>query len=250
MTSINKSGFTIIESMLFLAITALVFVVGFAGIGSRLEAVRYTDSVRNLESDVETVLRNTDDGLNLRLLNQACSITGASPVIAETASDNPVGQQEQCAVAGVDVNFEIDETKRDSFTTNSTAIATGQYSGGDFEFFTPRQINDSNFDIVPYIVNASEVPGTFETYDLLWGLEYRGYYDNAGGIENSDISIRYIRSPISTQTYVFENSSGSLSPVGLPVNICFIDTNDRSATLTISSNAKVSVAYQNGTCDV
>lgn len=246
MTSKHKLGFTIIESMLFLAISGLVFVVGFVGIGARLEAVRYTDAVRNLESDVETVFRNTDDGLNLRAPDQPCKVSGTSVEFNGTSTQP--GQEPQCAVAGVDVTF----SEATEFKTSSVAVATGEVNGGDFSFFNPLQINDPDFDINSYLVNAKQIANTGNIYDLLWGLEYQGYL-NSSNVTAEDIVVRYIRSPISTQTFMYAQvGSGveSYSELTDPLHVCFADQEGRSATLTFLTNATISVAYQGGACDI
>jgi len=229
--------------MLFLAISALVFVVGFAGVGARLEQVRYNDSVRNLESDVETVFRNTDDGLNLRLLDASCSASSSGPVTSDSGGVD-LGQTEQCAVAGVDIGFET--ATPGSFSTDAMAVVTG--GGSPFNFFTPEQINDSNFAIDNYLVQAAPIPGTGGEYPLQWGLEYSGYV-NSGSFTPDDITVRYIRSPISPQTFIYAYS-GTATPTQLsdPLQLCFTDESDRTATLTFQQNATVDVTYQGAEC--
>jgi len=238
------AGFTIIESMLFLAISALVFVVGFAGIGARLEAVRYTDSVRNLESDVETIFRNADDGLNLRLAEADCTTSGQAPDIDPTGGTTR-GQDEQCAVAGVDISF--DTATSGNFTADSMAVVTGQNNGG-FNFFSPEQVNDKDFDISPFLANAAAIPGTNAEYRLQWGLQYIGYV-TGGSVSGDVVTVRYIRSPISPQTFIYSYvGNATPSQLNAPLQVCFADQSDRTATLTFQPNATVDVTYQGDEC--
>ncbi|HEX9679100.1 MAG TPA: prepilin-type N-terminal cleavage/methylation domain-containing protein [Candidatus Saccharimonadales bacterium] len=61
----NQKGFTLVEIMLFLAISGLVLVIGFAGISGRNANVQFTDSIRSLDFFMQKQFNNVLNGVNV-----------------------------------------------------------------------------------------------------------------------------------------------------------------------------------------
>lgn len=65
MTSVkSQKGFTLVEIILFLALTGLIFLIGFVGIGGRNRQVQFTDSIRSIDSFVQSNLNDVFNGVN------------------------------------------------------------------------------------------------------------------------------------------------------------------------------------------
>ncbi len=69
----NQSGFTIIEVTLFLAISGLLFIIGFFGISARTRSVQLTDSMQSLNAQVKDVFSDVYTGVNTREANNFCN---------------------------------------------------------------------------------------------------------------------------------------------------------------------------------
>lgn len=91
-------GFTIIEVMLFLAVTGALTVAVMVGAGVSISQQRYRDSVNTLKSFVQTQFNETTNVVNDRAQNWTCSGAGA-------VTETPVGGGEvrgtsNCVVLG------------------------------------------------------------------------------------------------------------------------------------------------------
>ena len=96
----NRLGFTLLEVALFFAITGLLALVAFAGLGPRLRNVRFTDSVRTLESTAQRQLSDFQAGVNKRPANIGCTVAGGAPSLTELAIGQKAGSSADCVVNG------------------------------------------------------------------------------------------------------------------------------------------------------
>ena len=76
----RRQGFTIIETVLVLAITGLLLAVILATIGNSLNQQRYTDSVNQTLDHFRGLYTDTSSTQNDRTAAQACSASGLSTV--------------------------------------------------------------------------------------------------------------------------------------------------------------------------
>lgn len=99
----NKQGFTLLEVMLFFAVSGLLALVAFVGLGPRLRNVRFTDAVRSLESTTQRQLSDFQSGVNLRDSSVSClegGVTGITIDIDPGAGGQSVGASEDCIING------------------------------------------------------------------------------------------------------------------------------------------------------
>jgi len=93
----STRGFTIIETMLVLAITGLLVASLLAGIGTSIGVQRYRDSVTSLKSTIQDQYARVNNVSNPRDSNWTCDGTG-TPVVADNRGTNP--GQSKCVVMG------------------------------------------------------------------------------------------------------------------------------------------------------
>lgn len=101
-------GFTIIETMLFLALTGLMLVGALAGIGTNLSRQRYKDSVQ----DVVTMIRNQYDyvtrvQIDKRDGSDMCDVIATGTGYTESSKNIGRGRS-KCNVYGVAIVFGLD----------------------------------------------------------------------------------------------------------------------------------------------
>ncbi len=93
----KKDGFTLLEVMLFMAISSSLALIAFASMGPRLRNVRFTDSIRGLESNLQSNLYEQSN----KLVSQAgkvCKRSGTSVLIEDGSA--PTGTSSDCVVNG------------------------------------------------------------------------------------------------------------------------------------------------------
>lgn len=120
----NKNGFTLLEVVLFLAISSALAVIAFAGLTPRLNNVRFTQSVRGSEAIIAKQFTASTLGENSRSDLYSCQQGTNSfgkyypqivpdPSIADPRSDSVAGvargASSTCVVNGKIVLFEADK---------------------------------------------------------------------------------------------------------------------------------------------
>lgn len=187
MGNLNKNGFTLIETMLFLAITGALIVAVLVGTGASINVQRYRDSVTSLKSLIQG---QYSDVLNVQNQATATNIACDSNAnISTTGNTVPRGQSD-CVIMGKYV------TINGSNVTTSTVI--GHASGT-----TTSDLSDINL-IKSY--NLSTLPSSTETSQLEWGTQI-AWPKSGGGAKSPttprSIAILIIRSPQNGQNYTF-----------------------------------------------
>ena len=68
----NTKGFTLLEVSLFLAVSGALGLIAFVGLGPRLRNVRFTQSIRLIESTINAQFAASQSGQNNRPANFIC----------------------------------------------------------------------------------------------------------------------------------------------------------------------------------
>lgn len=87
MTSSKRSGFTIIETLLFLSVSGILAAAIFVGVGSTINTQRYRDSVNSLQSFFQ------------QQYSDVANVTNENSVNACKSGNNPRGQSD-CEILG------------------------------------------------------------------------------------------------------------------------------------------------------
>lgn len=97
----TTGGYTLLEVMLFLAISSALALIAFLGLGPRLRNVRFTDATRALQSDIVREFSSTQAGVNRRPDNFLCSYNSTldGPKV-EAKNDVATGSSGDCIING------------------------------------------------------------------------------------------------------------------------------------------------------
>ena len=187
MSAIYKSGFTIIETMLFLAVTGVLVVAILAGTGSSINIQRYRDSVSTLKSVFEQQYSDVSTVRNeVRAADVSCT---ANAVIDTSGTTLPRGQSD-CVVLGR------------YMTINDTAI-TQSIVVGNNPIAAPSYATDIK-ELQDY--KLSLLTTSTETSQLEWGARIAWPASGSGAKAPTmprQIALLILRSPTSGLTYTF-----------------------------------------------
>lgn len=196
MRVLRRSGFTIIETMLFLAVSALLSVMVLVGASVAINAQRYKDAVVTLQSDIQ---QQFEDVITVKNSREDAGVTGCNGARGQT----------DCVLLG-------------KLLTLSSTGAVTQYAIFGREPAISF-IADTEYDLLreyaPTVVESSMQAGTIE-----WGAQIRWPVSGEGARPEGtarDIGILVIRSPESGLTYTFTRDSAStegLSAIITPAN--------------------------------
>lgn len=204
MRSVNRAGFTIIETMLFLGISGLLIMGVLTGVGVSINIQRYRDSVVSLQSVLQQQFNEVANPINVREGNDVCEADG---------SDVPIGQSD-CVLIGKYITT-VDD--KNILIRNVIGYNSNPFSaiGTDTEVLQAYNIKVTN-------INS-------ETYQIEWGSSVNEVRSN----NPINFSILIAKSPQSglIKTYTTEETVAD-SNIG---NI--IDTNNLKSDLIICVNS-------------
>ena len=98
----NTKGYTLLEVMLFLAISGAIALTAFVGLGPRLANARFTSSIRSLEANFTQEMQESQSGLNVRDSLNSCTVGnwyGEVPDI-KTTTNTESGTSDDCVING------------------------------------------------------------------------------------------------------------------------------------------------------
>lgn len=188
----NAVGFTIIETMMFLAITGLLAVGILAGTGAAIAQQRYKDSVNSLQSFVQDQFSKVTHVTNSRDGNWSCS----DGIVAGDGNE-PRGTGE-CVILGRLIS--IDETGQ---RVTASDVVAQRLEGAETKPSDIEELTDN------YTIATS--PIDVETEDVAWGATVV----RPGSSDPQPTNILVVRSPLSGRILTFASASTLSSPSAL-----------------------------------
>lgn len=194
MKTVYVTGFTIIETMLFLAISSLLVVGVLIGIGNSIGGQRYHDSITSLQSILQqqySDVSNTGHSTS----TWSCTIDASgNPKLVNTGSNVASGQSD-CLVLGKYISSSDGQTIN---IKKVLGIALTSYFTDDIAAFSASKLTVTTVDSVDY--------------KLEWGATLKK--PNGGGVSN--FSVLILRSPISgaVRTFIHPTSQVADDSIG------------------------------------
>ncbi len=177
MSTQKHSGFTIIEVMLFVAISAVVTTAALVGWSTNINTQSYRDSARSLASALGQQYTNTLNVSNDRANDQTCNNSN----IAQSNPGTPIGQTD-CVLMGRYI------VMKGTKLAMSNIIGSGSSASG----------NDMSA-IAAYSPVADTASGS--SYSIPWSSRPYPSKDNKAATLN--VAIAIVRSPVSGTVYTF-----------------------------------------------
>ena len=201
------AGFTIIETMLFFAVSGILIIMLLVGVGASLNTQRYRDSVETFKSLLQQQYADITSVQNSRDDNWSCGNT-ATPSTTGTVQDNR--GQSNCVLLGKYVLIQDDKVS----VYKVVGYQTSELDRGD----------DVSSLKNNYVMNVDK--GDVESSTLEWGTQiaYPTKTNNTAyprPPSPRSIGILVVRSPDSGQVYTFSTSDtdvtdeASLNPTTL-----------------------------------
>ncbi|MDQ2973686.1 MAG: hypothetical protein M3Q79_04375, partial [bacterium] len=173
-----RGGYTILEVMIFLAISGLIFVSAAAGVNGRQQRVQYTQSIRDFEGQMEDVLNDVAAGYYPAPTGFECRALGGGNPRPDftTAGGTPDehGGSDDCISVGKAVLFNLNgNNDADDF-----ALATLVGVRPSIESNSKVAVESTN-PKVAYDNNPGNPFDLTEFKGLRFGLRVTGIYDIA-----------------------------------------------------------------------
>jgi len=141
MVAKTESGFTVVEVVLFLAITGMLFAALMVGVGGAVTQQRYLDSVRSFKSSVQNEFSqvvNTDNQLTGR--EGGCTATGETSGAPDSPDERDTRGASNCVMLGKAIT--IDGTRVTTAPVTALDKTSNDISGMSeleaFQAYAPR----------------------------------------------------------------------------------------------------------------
>lgn len=185
----HAHGFTIIEVMMFLAISMLLLLGVFLMSGNMISGTRFTDSVRGLESFLQRQYEEVTSGVNTR------TQVSCSGSVVSSGSSTP--GTSDCLLLG----------KVIVFRANTETVDTYNIVGSQW---TAIPTNPTLSQLL-YSYNPQSVPTSRSSFTIPWQAEFTaGRRADAQAVN----AIAFMRSPVSSEVGTFHFAT-SASPTSV-----------------------------------
>ncbi len=165
-------GYTILETMIFLAVTAMLFIAAMTTIGGKQATVQFTQGIRDTQSKIQDVINNVSTGYFPTDSNFKCIVGDAIPAnnipnVAPsfTLGASIQGSSEKCVSLGKVLEFANSATASEGATNYNIISVAG------------RRINNSGQEVLsldeakPTAVSFAGGPDVTESSVLQFGVK-------------------------------------------------------------------------------
>lgn len=245
----RQKGYTIIEVMIVLSISTLLFAGAVAGYAHQNSKTQFTNGVRDMENKIQDILNDVSTGYYPSYENFVCTRTGspAVPFIGEPDyADNPTpfqGTNQDCIFLGKAVAI------NDGYMASFTMVGLRNSSADEDE--PSESVEEAQARTI-----KSSVPGTFDVLSLNASIHIDkiipnnpgfavvsgfGNGDSGGaGATTSQVAIAPVNS-----SYNFESATGqvvSSTKLNTPITICISEPGGgRQASIKIGEGAQTNI---------
>ena len=194
----KSDGFTIIEVILFLAISGALLLMAMIGSGEMARHARFSDSVNAFHSNLQRYYEEVTSGVNTREANDACT-----PGTVDGGTDS-------CLLLGRVISFQED-----------TSTAVVRYATGNFNVADTGTVHAQIANANIIVRDSGE-----QTVDLAWGATFQSASRASGVIASQPLkqtgsaralinNVAFIRHPNGSEIaqYYFYSTSTSLADV-------------------------------------
>ena len=191
MTTDSARGFTIIEVILFLAISGAIFSVLMIGVGTGIAQQRYIESVRSFKTLLQNEFDEVQNTRNGETADIHCDPSSRT-VVEGLASRTPSRGSSSCVMLGRAIQL----------TNGSSTVKVSSVVG--FEDAASMAATADNQDDVSALQAITPQFGTFQAEDLV--LDWGSYLRLPGESSGAVVTILIMRSPSSGNVRVFAST--------------------------------------------
>lgn len=231
----KAQGYTILEVMIFLAVSSALLVSALYLIGGQQQRTEFNQSARDIQSQVEDIMNNVASGFYARPTNFNCTANNTGPVI--TAGATPIGGNSDCIFIGRAIHFGIPASSGHDFNVYNL-IGNRQIG------VPPAQHNVTTLSEARPVV----LPGSAENRTLKYQLSVDKMYLDDTVLGRCAIStVVFLTSFGESATDANDTAAGTVDirPLSGACNPLLIAPNDSVATVTGQIDTNGGVPAQN-----
>ncbi len=235
-------GYTIVETMIFLAITGLLFAMIAVTFAGRRGRTTFQASARDFESNIQGIVNDTTNGYFAPTGNFSCSASAAGPSFSGASSGQ--GSHEDCIFIGKALHFNVDGNQ-DRYNVYTVAGLRQVSPGGDevtdFAEAKPTVVDVGGVNKQLQVPGGSQVKSVFYNSGSNIQIDGFGVFSSfgsyaSGALESGSISVNIFplgdpgpSSAAAMASSVYNLRFGLTHPQnpGSGITICFDSTTSR-----------------------
>lgn len=198
MTTDSARGFTIIEVILFLAITAAIFAALMFGVGTGITQQRYIESVRSFKAVLQNEFEEVQNTHNGETLDVQCDPNTRS-IVDGLGSRTPSRGSSQCVMLGRAIQL----------ANGGSSVKVSSVIG--YEDAVSIAAAAGNQDDVAALRSLSPQFGSYQTDDI--ELDWGSRLKLPGEPANAVVTVLIMRSPSSGVVRVFASTDSAVGNI-------------------------------------
>ena len=201
----RPKGFTVIEVLIVLAVTGLLFVSAAILIAGRQGRTQFDQAIRDVQSQIQQVINEVTIGYYPNNGLFSCTAGASGPVFTSSAAGQ--GTNEGCVFLGKVIQFDVAGTSPEEFKVYTITGLQKNSSGQEITAY-----NQAFPTVVAPSASNPTTPDATETKKLLYGLStHEAYY---GAVKTNIGSIAFAPSLVTYGT----GTSGAQQVNVIPIN--------------------------------
>jgi len=227
---LKTQGFTIVETLIVLAVTGGLFMLIAASLSGRQAKTQFQQSIQEVRSQIEQVINDVSVGYYPNLANFQCSASGIGPSIS--AGSTAQGENTGCIFLGKAIQFQINGTDPEQFRIYPVAGLQRDSSGAEVTTYAAAMPKV----IAPSTGNPG-VPDNASVKKLNYGLTTASLKYGSGAGTNVG-SIAFVSSLASYSSGALVSGSQQINVV--PITGSVLNASAAAGAQTINSNLAAS----------
>lgn len=159
-----SAGYTILESLIFLAVSGVLFALIVPTFIGRQDNVRFSESVRDLDNKIQDVINDVSTGY-FPSSDIKCYVDNTNNIKIEANGGTQQGTRKDCVFLGKVIAANGSSANRDLIDT-LTVVGKRQVNGHN-----SQTIAEATPTAVAPDTNDAAIPNLTETYQTKWGLK-------------------------------------------------------------------------------
>jgi prepilin-type N-terminal cleavage/methylation domain-containing protein len=234
-------GFTIVETLVVLAVTGVLFSAIVVTLSGRQAKTQFTQAVQEIQSQIQQVISDVATGYYPSAHNFNCTATLAGPQF--TAGTTEQGGNEGCIFLGKAIQLGVPSTKN---TIEDFKI----YSIAGLQRTTTKEEVQTYTQALPKVVSSGAIDTT-ETKSLLYGLTTKEAYYGASNTQVATIAFVNSLASYSGGSIVSGSQQVRVMPVrnstlGMTQAQAITNINSQLATSDIDPSTGVRICFVSG----
>lgn len=166
----TRQGYTIVEVLIFIAVTALIFVAAMTAVGGRQQQVQFAQGLREFEAKIRDTMNDVTTGYYPSAENIQCSVDATGKTLLEfNKSGQKIGTNSNCVYFGK--VMQVLPHSSDGYTDPESTVVIYNLVGKRYADIPKSRLADNISEANPKIVASTSDLDTSEVYNLRYGIK-------------------------------------------------------------------------------